>query len=634
MKVRPILTLSTLTFVLTVASPAFGQAAPTGEYVSRVDPMRTKPSEREYKPSEQAQRAAVISMVAKLVSESKRYSDETLRVRAQAGSADVLWDIDEQYARKLFAEAWTAAEKIDIASEVAAAEAQKKAMSSGRGGMTMIPMTSSLRGEILRLIARRDAKYGNQLVAELDQEKEESKSAQGNATGSISFDPTEPKLALAKRLEVAQFLLTSGDIKQAKAFAEPGLTEATSPGIIFLCTLRQKDPEWADKQYLKLLVRTFGSSTAEPLTISLLSSYVLTPNYIVTATAKGRVSNQFGETAQTSDIPPQLRTRFFDVAASILMRPVQSGDQSIGGRAGAYFTIARLLPQFEIYAPNYVTQLNGQLQLLSSDAPESFRNGQDSMLRVGFPSQTLSDEITPILDQIANAANANERDTLYVKAIRVALSRGDNRIRQFAEKIENEKLKEQARSFADLAAAQMAVKNKDAEAGLQLVRNSYLQGLNRVWALSKVAGLLQKTDPQTARDLLYEADAEAHRIDMATADRVYALTCVAASMVTIDRQRSWAMANDIVKAANSITGFTGEEARLSARLRSRNVFAMINAEEPSFSITNYFAMVAGQDLSTALSATNELTGEPVRVTTSLALARAVLERPRAKQPRR
>jgi hypothetical protein len=431
--------------------------------------------------------------------------------------------------------------------------------------------------------------------------------------------------------------LNIGDTKQAKVFAEPALEFPTSPGIIFLCTLRQKDAAWADKQYMKILERSVRSSNSEATSVSLLSSYVLTPNYVVTATRRGRISNQFGEGAPTADIPTQLRTSFFEAAAAILLRPIPPPDRdvSITGRAGTYFTIARLLPLFESYAPQYVESLNTQLQILSPDAPETFRNGQDAMLRVGFASQTQSnDELAEILDKIANTGSSRERDTLYVEAIRQGVPKGDPRIRQFAEKIENENLRQQARSFTDLVAVRTALNTNDEAACLQLVRDNQLEPLHRVWAMVETARLIRNSNRPGALDLLEDADREAHRMELGDRNRVYALSSVAASFFVLDRLRSWAIAPDIVKAANSIPGFTGEEPKLSANLRSQNVFAMINAEEPSFNISNFFAVLARDDLQLALSVVNGLTGEPARATTSLALARAVLERTRANQFRK
>src|SRR5207302_8058272 len=113
--------------------------------------------------------------------------------------------------------------------------------------------------------------------------------------------------------------LQAGDLKQAKAFAEPALVRATSPGIIFIATLRQKDAEAADMFYAGMLSRAETDITADATTVSLLSSYAFTPGVLVTATRRGRVSNQYDDSPTNYELPETLRMRFLQVGASILL---------------------------------------------------------------------------------------------------------------------------------------------------------------------------------------------------------------------------------------------------------------------------------------------------------------------------
>ena len=626
-----------LIFTATVSFNSQAQTSRNG-YPSTRDSLRARSAGREPTSSEQAQRTTAIWIITSLVNESERYENQTLRVRTQARSADALWNVDEAFARSLFLQAWKIAEKVDEASEQAVEDAKKKALSSRGSNVTMIPPSASLRSEVLSLAARRDSKLGNLLIAELDQAKNAENGSSNEARVLSEYsDPTDPRLAIAKRLEVALQLLSAGNIKQAIAFADPALGFATSPGIIFLCALRQKDPDGADKLYARLLARAASDPDAEATTVSLLSSYVLTPNYLVTATRNGRISNQFGDTAQSYNLSPQLRARFFRVAATILTRPPQPPEQdlTLAGRAGTYFTIARLLPMFEVHAPNYVPALNTQLSMLAADAPETFRNGQDAMLRVGLaPTTSGGDTVSDILDQLKGVATSAERDTLYVKAIREGAGKGDPRIRQFADKIEDDNLRERARSFADLAVVRNAISKKDLDLALAIVRNGYLASLHRVWAMGEIGNLLRSTDSAVALQLLDDANAEAHRIDMGDPNRVYALSCVAAAFLMVDHFRSWSVAADVIKAANAVPGFTGEDAKLSARLRSKNVTSMINADEPSFNIANLFELLAKDDLQLALSTANGLSGEPSRAAASLAVARSILDKQKARPARK
>lgn len=607
------------------------QAQTAKEYPSNREPFGTKaPSkDRESTSIEQAQRATAISIINSLVDESERYRDQTLRVRTQARAADALWSVDQVQARELFLRAWKTAERVDEEGEQTAEEARKRALSTRGGGLTMIPPAASLRSEVLRLAAGRDPALGEILLAKLEEEKKQEDGATDQKRDSSeSFDPTEPRLAIAKRLEVALQLLNAGDVKQAKALAEPALGYATSQGIIFLCALRQKDSEAADQLYAKLLALTANDSSAEATTVSLLSSYAFTPTVLVTATRRGRVSNQFGDAAQSHELSAGLRASFFRVAATILLRPVQppSQDSTLAGRAGTYFTIARLLLLFERYAASYVPALNAQLALLSPDAPETFRNGQDSMLRLGLgPEGPNKDTVPEILNQLGGAASSAERDTLYVKAIRAGATNGDPRIREFADKIEDENLRERARSFADLAVVRSAIDKKDVDGGLRIVRNGYLTRLHRVWALTQI-GRLVKSEPARAAQLLDDAAAEANRIDAGETDRIYALACVSASFFTVDRLRSWSVASDAIRAANAVPGFTGEDAKLSARLRTRNVISMISSDEPLFNIVSLFDLLSRDDLQLAISLANGFKEESPRAAATLAIAGSILKK--------
>lgn len=630
--IRETLTLSAIIVVYLATSTSSSAQTPRSE--NRQSPsitgtLRTgAPKSDDASGLEQMRRTAATSILTSLVSDSEHYEDQALRVRIVARSADGLWNVDQPMARGLFLQAWTIAEKVDGASQQTAEEAKKNALNS-RGGMTMIPSVANTRLEVLGLAARRDPALGNLLVAKLEEaQKHETDSSELQPTSSRYSDPTQPTMAISKRLEVALQLLNAGDVKQATAFAEPALTFATSPGIIFLCTLRQRDSSVADNLYLRLLGKAASDPEADATAVSLLSSYILTPGYLVTATIRGRVSNQFNDTKQDFNASPILRSRFFSVAAAILLRPLTAADQdrTVAGRAGTYFTIARLLPMFQAYAPNYVSALNAQLALLASDAPDTLRNGQDPMLRLGLANDSPDDTIADILDKISKAANSTERDTLYLKAIRESFARGDIRLREFAANIDDETLRQRARSFVDLALVRSLLGKRDLESAFRIARDGYLVPLHQVWATTEIARALEQKDPDRAAQLLDDANVSAHRIEMGEASRVYALSCVASALFAFDRNRSWGLASEVVKAANSIRGFAGDNGKLSAQLRARNIVSMINVDEPSFEIGALFAMLAKDDLQLAFSTASSLTGEHARANATLAVARSVLEK--------
>jgi hypothetical protein len=542
-----------------------------------------------------------------------------------------LWDTNEKDARDLFERAWKTAESIDDAGERSAEEARKMFMSSRNSEMILIPSVSNLRAEVLILAAQRDRALGEKFLDRLDRVNEQDVAdADPKNIDTSFFDPTQPKLVIARRLELALQLLETGDIERAKFFAEPALNYATSQGIIFLCALRQKEAENADKLYGRLLAFTANDPLADATTVSLLASYAFTPNFLVTATRRGRVSKQLSDTGPIYDLSSELRTNFFNIAAKILLRPVPAPEQdrTSAGRAGTYFTIARLLPLFEQYAANYVPALNARLALLSPDAPESFRNGEEGMLKVGLvPEKSGKDDLSEILNKATSAVNSGDRDALYVNAIQSAATKGDARVREFAEKIEDSHLRGQARYFADLTAVRSALDKKDVDRGLRLIREGYLAPIHRVWALMQFAPLVKNSDPARHLQLLNEAAAEANRINVGEPERVYAFVCVALSLFEVDPLRTWDLVGETVKAANAVPNFSGEDGKLYARLRARNIVAMVNSDEPSFNMVNLFALLARDDIARARSRVDKLTSDTTRAAANLAIARSILNRP-------
>src|SRR6266481_4186108 len=145
--------------------------------------------------------------------------------------------------------------------------------------------------------------------------------------------------------------------------------------------------------------------------------------------------------------------------------------------------------------------------MLASDAPETFRNGQDPMLRLGLRDDNPHDTIPDILDKISNAASSIERDTLYLKAIRESFGSGDIRLREFAANIDDENLRQRARSFVDLAVVRSLLGKRDLDSALRIARDGYLLPLHRVWATSEIARALRQTDPDRGAQLLDEANA-------------------------------------------------------------------------------------------------------------------------------
>jgi hypothetical protein len=574
----------------------------------------------------EGQRALAVSKLISLADEANSFKDQALRVRIQARVADTLWETDRVESRRLFLQAWQTAESVDKAGALTADDSSKKALTS-RQGLTFVPPPPNLRSEVLSLVARRDQQLAETLLSRLEEPKESEAENRSGDNQSSFFDPTEPPQYVAKRLEVATELLKAGETERAEGIADPGLKYATTQGIIFLSTLRQKDAKAADERFSRLLALSANDQRADATTVSLLSSYIFTPNLIITATKRGRVSNQWGEQAVTANPPEVLRSNFLRVAADILLRPLTPPDQdsTSAGRGGAYFTITRLLPVFGQYAPDYVPELNARLTLLAQDTLPTYKNNDNGMLTAGFvPHDPSSDELSAILDPLSSAVGTGDRDLIYLKAVRAAAANGDARIREFADQIDNAEVKKRARAFADFVVVRKALADKNVDSAVRITSEGELQPLQGVWAYSEAAGLLNESDISRAAQLLEEATSEAQNINSGELDRVYALACVASRFLRVDRARAWEIAADVVKASNAASDLNADDGKLTARLQARGVVAMESFSVPSFNLTNLFAALAKDNYLRAEALAETFKGEAPRATAKLALARVLL----------
>src|SRR5205807_7331368 len=209
------------------------------------------------------------SLLINLASDAGRFNDQTLRARTQARIADVLWSADPDRARALFRKAWDSAEIVDQEGQRKLQEDIKQ-QQARNGGNAAVSGPPNIRGEVLRLAARRDRALREEFLAKLRTEKQqETNDAADKARPDI---PQTPE-AIAQRLSLAQQLLDT-DVERALQFADPALTTITREGLDFLSFLREKDSASADRHYAALLSRAAGDLQSDANTVSFLSSYI------------------------------------------------------------------------------------------------------------------------------------------------------------------------------------------------------------------------------------------------------------------------------------------------------------------------------------------------------------------------
>ena len=567
-------------------------------------------------------RAQAQSLLISLAADAGTYNDQKLRARTQARIADVLWDADPERARTLFRKAWDAAEIVDQEGFRKMQEDIKQ--QQARSGNSAVVGPPNVRGEVLRLAARRDRALGEEFLGKLNLEKaREATEASDRAKG----DPFSTPEGISQRLGLARQLLAT-DVQRALQFADPALTTITREGIDFLSYLREKDTTPADQRYAAMLAMAAGNLQSDANTVSLLSSYLFTPHTFVFFTGNG-ANTTSSRSSEPIVVPAELRSAFFRSAAGILLRPQAppGQDQTTSGLQGKYLMIKRLLPLFEQFAPKEMTDaLRAQMDALGTAVPDDARGRDDDTMREGIrPRLTNEDREKTLLDRIEHAKTSEERDALYLQLARLVGDNGELRARDYINKIEDSELRQKTRAYVDMTMTLRAADKKDTDLVLELVRTGELTHLQKAWALATVAKLLAKTDHEKSMAVIEDAAAEARRIDGSDPDRARALMAVANALLVSDRGKSWDATYDAVKAANSSEGFTGEDGVLRIGLQTKSMTSLRSSSAQDFDVLGIFSELARDDYNRTVELARGFEREAPRANAVIAIARSVLE---------
>jgi hypothetical protein len=569
-----------------------------------------------------------------LASDARSFRDQTLRARSLARIADALWEIDAEQARTLFRKAWEAAEVANRENNerhnIRDGQVTLKPEEINAAKFSAVASTPDVRKEVLRLVALRDRALAEEFLEKLKESQAESKSE--NTTNDMWGLPE----AAQQRLSLAENLLRGGNIERALQYADAVLGQVTVSTLDFLTLLREKNPGAADQRYAALLASTANNMSSDANTVSLLSSYIFTPNTYFIYNRDGAPSFSGRPHPTPANVSPQLRNAFFQTASLVLLRPLPppEQDQSSTGIAGKFKVVKQLQPLFEQYAPPDITaSMRGQLEALNSLVSDNLRRGETDQVPEDITQEELSaDREASLLDEIEHADTSDERDELYFKLALFALRKDDLKARDYAGKIEESGFRKQAQAWVDWGLAVSAIQKKKTELALEINRTSELTHIQRVWILTRAAKLLAKADRSRALSLLDTAAAEARRIDGGELDRPRGLFAVANALRVVEPARVSEAIFEAVKAANSTDGFTGEGGMVLQTINSKRQIRVNPQNVPEFDIEEVFGALANDDYERAVQLARGFQAEAPRANATIAIARSVLNEKSARVP--
>lgn len=601
----------------------------------------------------EVERQRAIGVVESVYARARDFEDERVRIRVQAQAADLLWDVDEGRARRMFEEAFAQIERMK-----ASAPASPQGEMAFLAALAGTPQTQ-LRGEVLRYVARRDARLAEKLIESLPrEEKEASKnketkdanavaSTESSGAGANASDEgksgdadktneTDAKkksdamndalrslspFGTAQRERGAYYMqiaasLVEVDPQRAVDFARRGLNESglsfLFPSVLF--ALRLKDPSVADALYNDALLAARRDPANAQMNISLLVNYAL-PNYGGAAKAMRDMMalNPQMKNALTSNTT--VAANFLEFAFEMLT----ANDASGANAQSDLYLLRQLLPSFEKYLPARLEAVRQRLEERSQKLTDAEREA----LNKNEQDESVSD----LMQKAEKATVPAQKDVYTLRAAMKALSDSDeDAALDLIEKVKNETQREMYKPMLRMQAAVRALAKGDAEKALRYARE-ISEPIQRASLFALVAQkLAEKKENARALEIVSEAQRLTERADD-NAAKTQALLTLAAVAAPLDAERGFEAAGAAVSSINN----TETNAKRAGEKKSA-VAAFAQAFGGAFGVDllNFdqsLGALARADFERGLSLAQTIRTKEVSVIAQLAVCRAALAPP-------
>lgn len=586
-----------------------------------------KPNEKE-----RERRAKAVDVIVETADAARTFKDLYYRARIQTLAADALWLQDEGRARDIFRSAWEAATAFD--------KSEQDAEERESGVPSTLPITEA-RDEVLAKAAARDSKLGEEFLRDLLSEKKDARETEQQRQFRRRSPWRELSEVGQRRLALAYTLLNQGDAKAASRTALPLLSEGvTADFITFLLILNDHDPLESTSLFMMLIGQTIADSQADAIDVLLISAPVISPRLVVTVDGQGALQFRTVPSRSPSVVPLVLTNTaasdlFYRLSANILLKP-RTGAGTFSETVALYLAIGRMLPFFQHSAPQYVPDLRMRMSTLNNEIDAGRRDALNAQIELNSltPSQP-GDALRAQLDQLGRARDVADRDRIALGLVKkAAQKRLWDRARRGAMEIEDIDVRRSALSYiavsqiADLLRTFTDDKEDNVDRLAKFVRNADVPQLVTAWGLAQTAVMAtRKGDVATAAALLDEAVTFAARTPAGTWQRIAAYAAVARMALLIDMKRAWEILPEIVRSANALDDFSGDEWSIDIAVDRNNAseeLEPLRVEDEVFRVDGLFAAMARLDSEKALTAARSIGRETPRAFALLAVARVML----------
>jgi hypothetical protein len=602
-------------------------------------PPRPK-SIAENKDAVAARRQEAVNLLRETAERARSFDDLFYRSHIQMFVADALWNYDQERARLIFRRAWEAATASDKALQEEFEQRNGPDSEEAKG------FIMDARYEVILKASARDPVMGEAFLKEYWKEKKEKEQeAQSQPKARTLWG--QSSAADAQRLGFADDLLARGESESAARLAAPLISRGVRADIVaFIIRLREQNVAASDRLYAMLLAQVHADTGADANTVLLLSAPVISPELLVVVGDGGTLQlrplpRKSSETTKATPITGTLRGAFYKTAAELLLRPSSATPDATGQTqqmVALYLAIGRLLPFFEGEAAQYAPELRARAHALAGDMEQSRRDMLTSHFDPERETSTgTGDPLRAASEQLSRAANETERDRLRLGIVRLAVrNRLWDRARRTAAEIDNAESRRAALSFvavsqiADLSHTYADQEESDYEAIVKFLNGADVPALARAWGYAQAATIAARKEDSrdAALWLLTEAESYAGRVDQRTSQRVAAYAIVAEAAVRVDEARAWTLLSEVVRAANAVEDFAGDEVSLdimATETSTEDAPDYFSVTGEAFRFDKIFATMSKIDWTKTLAQARSLDGDVPQAFVFIAMARAALD---------
>jgi len=549
-------------------------------------------SSKEQRVHEKMVRQHALSALEAILTESKTYDDQTLRVRVGAQVADVLWPSNPARARELVIAAF-------------------------RDALTLkadLPSRYALRREIIAVARRHNPDLAAELIADLDDKSEESRER-------LSRDSLERITERgAHYLESARELLEGGDQNRALALARRSFAEGRSSDFIwFLTSLRQNDQAAADRFFLDALVG-LRSGGADPNDVLFFGLYLFYPGRVAAGDlSDGVEAVSYGLNFSAAPaVPTALARPYLQAAATALLRfqvtPGQPG--AAGSVALKRFALMQLLPLFQRYEPQLVGEIGAQIAALGpyDTTPNTSKETTPDIAGLST-SETVAG--------IEKLRSPKERNHYFFVAAKHAIDIGDfERATALASRIDEPDLKQATVELINFNQARTALKRGELDEASRIASAKLSRERSAIIYSQLASAWLERNNYVRASQEVNDAVAAATKTeDRAQRARVYIY--LAEGWAKRDKLRAFELLDAAIKDINAAERFDPIDDRITFKIVTPLATETVVLNQ-GVSLLSNVSQLAGADFLRVLYLVRELRQASPRALSVIAACRAAL----------